>query len=80
MRHVFVATKMGWAKERDCIWFDADYYTQEEAEAQFVPVNMWVEKNGHDVPFTAYEYDGVTYHHFYYLGLYDEDNMPQPLF
>lgn len=35
MKHVFKATKMGWDKEKEGVWFDADSYSEEEAKAQF---------------------------------------------
>lgn len=37
MRHVFRATKIGWDKEQEGIWFDSTYYSAEEAKAQFQP-------------------------------------------
>ena len=33
MRHVFKATQIGWDSKKEGIWFDADLYTREEAEA-----------------------------------------------
>lgn len=77
MRHVFKATKMGWNMKADGVWFDADLYSREEAEAQFIPVQQWTEKNGHSFLYTAYEYDGVLYHHYEYKGLFDDDDMPR---
>lgn len=74
MRHVFRATRIGWNGKQDGVWFDADQYTREEAEAQFKPF-QGVTQQGY--PYTGYEYDGVRYHDFYYLGLYDDDDMPQ---
>lgn len=76
MRHVFRATRIGWNGKQDGVWFDADQYTQEEAEAQFKPF-QGVTQQGY--PYTGYEYDGVRYHDFYYLGLYDDDDMPQKM-
>jgi len=26
MKHLFKATKLGWAEEKEGIWFDSDYY------------------------------------------------------
>ena len=76
-RHVFVAKRMGWDEERDGIWFDSDYYTKEEAEAQFEPVEKVTFKNDRAAPYTAYEYDGVTYHDYHYLGEYgDDEDLP----
>lgn len=37
MRHVFRATKMGWSKEQEGVWFDSSHYTKDEAKAQFQP-------------------------------------------
>ena len=37
MRHVFRATKMGWSKEQEGVWFDSSHYTKDEAKAQFKP-------------------------------------------
>ena len=37
MKHVFKATKLGWASEKEGVWFDSKYYTKEEAQAQFKP-------------------------------------------
>lgn len=37
MKHVFKAQKLGWNKEKEGVWFDADEYTVEEARAQFCP-------------------------------------------
>lgn len=73
MRHVFKAAGMGWTPDKEGIWFDADDYTREEAEAQFVPVQK-VSKKGW--PYTAYEYQGDTFRFVQYLGLYDDDGMP----
>ena len=73
MRHVFRAIRIGWDRKQDGVWFDADQYTREEAEAQFKPF-QGVTQRGY--PYTGYEYDGVRYHDIYYLGLYDDD-MPQ---
>ena len=75
-RHVFKATKMGWDKEADGVWFDAEAYSKEEAEAQFNPTQKEALKNDHWVPYTAYEYDGETYHDIQYKGIFDEDDMP----
>ena len=37
MRHVFKATKIGWDEEQEGVWFDSDFYSKEEAEAEFKP-------------------------------------------
>ena len=75
-RHVFIATRLGWDENKDVVWFDADKYTREEAESHFVPVACMTEKKVGYVPYTAYDYDGVRYHDFHYVGLRDEENMP----
>ena len=59
MRHVFRATKMGWGKEKEGIYFDAKYYTKEEAMAEFKPFQGTTQKG---YPYTGYEYDGQKYH------------------
>ena len=35
MKHLFRATKIGWEKEKEGVWFDSDAYSKEEAEAEF---------------------------------------------
>ena len=68
MRHVFRATKIGWAKEQECVWFDSDHYTKEEAEAEFKPYEATTQRG---YPYTGYEYDGQKYHDVTYLGEFD---------
>lgn len=74
MRHVFRATKLGWEREQEGVWFDADLYTREEAEAEFKPYQGVTQRG---FPYTGYEYDGQKYHDFYYLGEYENDKMPK---
>ena len=74
MRHVFRATRLGWKKITDGIWFDSECYTKEEAEAEFKPY-QGVTQNGYS--YTGYEYDGEKYHDYHYIGEYDEDEMPK---
>ncbi len=74
MRHVFRATKMGWDKEREGIWFDSSQYTEEEARKQFKEYEG-VTPRGY--PYTGYEYDGQKYHDIQYLGEYEDDKMPR---
>ena len=74
MRHVFRATKIGWDREQEGVWFDSAQYTREEAEAQFVPF-QGVTQRGY--PYTGYEYDGQKYHDFTYLGEFEDDEMPR---
>lgn len=74
MRHVFKAKKPGWGDDKtEGIWFDADDYTKEEAEAEFKPY-QGVTQRGYD--YTGYEYDGERYHHYTYLGEFEDDDMP----
>lgn len=74
MRHVFKATKLGWSKKQEGVWFDSDHYTKEEAEAQFRPYEGVTQKG---FPYTGYEYDGQKYHDFTYLGEFPDDEMPR---
>lgn len=73
MRHVFRATKLGWGKEREGIWFDSDDYTREEAEAEFKTYEGTTQRG---YPYTGYEYDGEKYHDVTYLGEFEDDDMP----
>ena len=74
MRHVFVATKLGYDKEKEGIWFDADEYTEEEAKAQF-KTYKGITQRGYS--YTGYEYDGQKFHDVTYLGKYKDDEMPK---
>lgn len=74
MRHVFKATKLGWSKEKEGVWFDAKDYTKDEAIAQFKPYEGITQKG---YPYTGYEYGGQKYHDFSYLGLYKDNEMPR---
>ena len=73
MKHVFRATKIGWAEEQVIICFDSKEYSEEEAEAQFVEY-QGVTKRGY--PYTGYEYDGEKYHDVTYLGEFKDDEVP----
>lgn len=73
MRHVFKATIIGWNEEKEGIWFDADKYTKEEAEAQFKPYQGTTQK-GHS--YIGYEYGGKKYHDYTYIGLFKDNEMP----
>ena len=73
MRHVFRATKLGWDKEREGIWFDSDDHTREEAEAEFKTYEGTTQRG---YPYTGYEYDGEKYHDVTYLGEFEDDDMP----
>lgn len=74
MRHVFRATRMGWNREQDIVWFDTDQYTEEQARAEFKSFQDTTQKG---YLYTGYEYDGVKYHDFTYLGEFENDQMPQ---
>ena len=74
MNHVFRAKRMGWEEKREGIHFNADYYTQEEATAQFKPV-QGTTRDG--FPYVGYEYGGVKYHNFQYLGVFPQNAMPR---
>ena len=73
MKHVFRATKLGWNREQECVWFDSNHYTKEEAEAQFIPYRGTTQKG---YPYTGYEFDGEKYYDYYYLDEVEEKNMP----
>ena len=74
MKHVFRATRLGWAEEKDAIWFDSDYYSKEEAEANLKPYDG-ITQGGY--PYTEYEYDGQKYHDYMYLGEFEDDETPR---
>ncbi|MBR3141654.1 MAG: hypothetical protein IKF09_00730 [Clostridiales bacterium] len=74
MRHVFKATKLGWEKEQEGIWFDSSDYTREEAQAEFKPFEGVTQEG---CPYTGYERDGQKYHDVTYLGEYEDDDMPR---
>ncbi|WP_454924558.1 hypothetical protein [Actinomyces gerencseriae] len=73
MRHVFRATKFGWDREQDGIWFDSSEYTEHEARAQFSTYQAMT-KDGY--PYTGYEFEGEKYHDVTYVGEYEDDEMP----
>ena len=73
MRHVFKATKLGWNKEQEGIWFDSNDYTLEEARAEIKPYEGITQRG---YPYTGYEYDGQKYHDVTYLGEFEDDKMP----
>ena len=74
MRHVFRATKMGWSKEQEGVWFDSSHYTKDEAKAQFQPYTGTTMEG---YPYTGYEYDGQKYHDVTYLGEFEDEKMPR---
>ena len=74
MRYLFRATRIGFPRAQDGIWFDVAKYTLKEAVAQFKPYKATTQKG---FPYTGYEYDGVKYHDFTYLGKYADNKMPR---
>lgn len=74
MKHVFRATRIGYPKSQDGVWFDAAMYTLKEAIAMFRPYRATTQKG---YPYTGYEYDGVKYHDFMYLGEFEDDSLPR---
>ncbi|MDD7637060.1 MAG: hypothetical protein PUJ55_08990 [Clostridiales bacterium] len=73
MKHLFRATKLGWDKEQEGVWFDSDHYSEEEAHAEFKPYHGTTQR-GYD--YTGYEYDGQKYHDVTYLGEFEDDELP----
>ena len=73
MKHLFRATKMGWKKEQEGVWFDSETFTKEEAWDQFQRFEETTQKG---YPYTAYEYDGQKYHDVHYLGEFEDDDLP----
>lgn len=74
MRHVFRAQKLGWEKEKEGIWFDADTFTEEEARAQFKEYEGTTQRGD---SYTGYEYDDDKFYRVTYLGQYEDDEMPK---
>ena len=74
MKHVFKATKLGWKGEKEGVRFDSDWYSVEEAQAEFKPY-QGVTQGGY--PYTGYEYDGQKYHDITYLGEVEDDEVPR---
>lgn len=73
MKHVFKATKLGWKKGQEGIWFDSEYYTEEEAIEE-IKTYEGITQRG--FPYTGYEFDGQKYHDVTYLGEYEDDDLP----
>ena len=74
MKHLFKATKLGWAQEREGVWFDTSEYTKEEAKSQFKRYDGITQKG---YPYTGFEYDGQKYHDVTYLGEFEDDHLPK---
>lgn len=73
MKHLFKATQMGWAKEKEGICFDTDDFTADEAKKEFKEYQGTTDKG---YPYTGYEYDGQKYHDVTYLGEFEDDELP----
>lgn len=74
MKHVFRATKIGYNKERDFIYFDSSIYSRETAEAEFVLYTGITQKG---YPYTGYEYNGQRYYDITYCGEFENDKAPK---
>lgn len=74
MKHVFRAKKMGWDEEQEFVWFDANLYTKDEAEAAF---RRYEASNKRGYGYTYYVYDGTKYYSYAYVGLYEDDKLPR---
>lgn len=73
MKHVFKATKIGWGKEKEAIWFDSEKYTAEEARKEFKTFEGTTQRG---YPYTGHEYDGQRYHDIAYLGEFEDEEIP----
>lgn len=74
MKHLFRATKLGWKKEQEGVWFDSDKYSKKEAEKEFKPYEGTTQRG---YPYTGYEFDGQKYHDVTYLGEFEDDDLPR---
>lgn len=74
MRHLFRILKQGYKAEPEVVWFDADHYTKEEADAQFEEFEDFT-LNGY--PYKGYKYQGEKLHEVFYMGLFKDDEMPK---
>jgi len=73
MKHLFKATKMGWAEEKEGIYFDSNDYTADEAKKKFKEYQGTTNRG---YPYTGYEYGGQKYHDVTYLGEFEDDELP----
>lgn len=74
--HVVSAKKMGWDDEWEYFFFDTEEYTEDEAMAQFTPVEKeTLKSNNRWYPYTAYEFEGETFYCIRYSGITDEDKI-----
>lgn len=74
MKHLFRATKLGWEKEQEGVWFDSDKYSKEEAEKEFKQYEGTTQRG---YSYTGYEFDGQKYHDVTYLGEFEDDDLPR---
>ncbi len=74
MRHVFRATRIGYPRQQDGIFFDTEAYTKEQAQAEFKEYQATTQEG---FPYKGYEYGGIKYHDVTYLGVYEDDRMPR---
>ncbi len=73
MKHLFRGTVMGFEKKQEGIYFDADNYSQKEADEQF---KRYRGVNSRGYGYTGFEFDGQKYHDVAYLGLFEDDKLP----
>lgn len=73
MRHVFLATLLGWDQKKEGVWFDSNDYTYDEALAEF---KTYEGRTREGYPYTGFTFDGQKYYSVRYLGEYDDDKMP----
>lgn len=73
--HVISAKRLGRPDMYDYHFFSVNQYSESDAIAQFQPVEKYTNKYNHIVPYTAYEYEGNTYHHIIYSGIVDESEI-----
>jgi hypothetical protein len=69
MKHVFIATLLGWDSKKKVIHFDSEKYTREEAEAQFKPYRG---TNQRGYPYTGYEYAGDKFYDYKYVDEFED--------
>ena len=74
MKHLFKATRLGWERQQEAVWFDSSKYSREEAISQFKKEQV-CSKRGYQ--YTRFEYDGQKYYDVTYLGEFDDDKLPR---
>lgn len=77
--HVVSAKRMGWDngdRTYENFFFPSDEYSKEDAIAQFHTVQRETLKdNNRWYSYTAYEYDGETFHSIEYRGIANESEI-----